>query len=320
MTDGVFYLQLPGGVAAFEYGVETRRQIRDQYFRGLFCDEGEYSSYGQLFFAPLADSLKLLIHLGEVYEQNGSDETRQHLFTMDALITYFLFMYALMTWTYGIGAPTGLFVPSLAVGAAGGQIVGRVVRAMVMSTGSDIVVDLHAYAVMGAASMLGGTTRMTISITVLVMETTGSMQLIIPLMITIFFAKNIGDRYSMGIYDTHIKIRGAPFLNEPEYAGVAADKLKVAEVMADSLVTLKPVMRVRDLVNALTSTSHGAFPVTVTDVGDGHESGQPIELHGSITRNLLLKMLTHRVAMFDPEEPREVSVEQSPFHTQIPKY
>ena len=124
------------------------------------------------------------------------------------LITYFLFMYALMTWTYGIGAPTGLFVPSLAVGAAGGQIVGRVVRAMVMSTGSDIVVDLHAYAVMGAASMLGGTTRMTISITVLVMETTGSMQLIIPLMITIFFAKNIGDRYSMGIYDTHIKIRG----------------------------------------------------------------------------------------------------------------
>ena len=168
--------------------------------------------------------------------------------------------------------------------------------------------------------MLGGTTRMTISITVLVMETTGSMQLIIPLMITIFFAKNIGDRYSMGIYDTHIKIRGAPFLNEPEYAGVAADKLKVAEVMADSLVTLKPVMRVRDLVNALTSTSHGAFPVTVTDVGDGHESGQPIELHGSITRNLLLKMLTHRVAMFDPEEPREVSVTRSPFHTQIPKY
>ena len=87
----VYRLQLPGGVAAFEYGVETRRQIRDQYFRGLFCDEGEYSSYGQLFFAPLADSLKLLIHLGEVYEQNGSDETRQHLFTMDA-VSLFLFL------------------------------------------------------------------------------------------------------------------------------------------------------------------------------------------------------------------------------------
>ena len=144
--------ELPGGVAKFEYGVETRRQIRDQYFRSLFCKEDEYSSYGQLFFVPLADSLKLLLHLGEVYEQNGTDEFEQHLFTMDALIMYFVFMYALMTWTYGIGAPTGLFVPSLAVGAAGGQIVGRIVRAMVMSTGSEIVVDLHTYAVVGAAA------------------------------------------------------------------------------------------------------------------------------------------------------------------------
>ena len=87
-----------------------------------------------------------------MYEQNGTDEFEQHLFTMDALIMYFVFMYALMTWTYGIGAPTGLFVPSLAVGAAGGQIVGRIVRAMVMSTGSEIVVDLHTYAVVGAAA------------------------------------------------------------------------------------------------------------------------------------------------------------------------
>ena len=152
---------------------------------------------------------------------------------------------------------------------------------------------------------------MTISITVLVMETTGSMQLIIPLMLTIFFAKAIGDKYSMGIYDTHIKIRGAPFLDEPEHAGVAVDKLKVAEVMADSLVTLRPVMRVSELVEVLTNTSHGAFPVTTTDVTEGHNAGDPIELHGSITRNLLLKMLTHRVSMFDPEEPREVLYENS---------
>ena len=46
-------------------------------------------------------------------------------------------------------------------------------------------------------------------------------------------------------------------------------------------------------------------------MGEGHNAGDPIELHGSITRNLLLKMLTHRVAMFDPEEPREVLYENS---------
>ena len=180
------------------------------------------------------------MHLGELGE--GGE---QHLFGMDALALYFCLMYGLMTWTYGIGAPTGLFVPSLAVGAAMGQIVGRAVAAVVGAIDPHLPVDLHTYAVLGAAASLGGATRMTISITVLVMETTGSLQLIIPLMLTVFFAKAVGDKYSLGIYDTHIKIRGAPFLDEPEHAGVAVDKLKLAEVMADSLVTLRPVMRVK---------------------------------------------------------------------------
>ncbi len=92
-------------------------------------------------------------------------------------------------WTYGVGAPTGLFVPSLAVGAALGQIFGRGVAAFVNAIDPSIQIDLHTYAVLGAAASLGGATRMTISITVLVMETTGSMQLVIPLMLVIFFAK-----------------------------------------------------------------------------------------------------------------------------------
>lgn len=51
--------------------------------------------------------------------------------------------------------------------------------------------SLPAYAVVGAASMLGGATRMTLSITVLVMETTGALQLIVPLMASIFAAKAV---------------------------------------------------------------------------------------------------------------------------------
>jgi hypothetical protein len=45
---------------------------------------------------------------------------------------------------------------------------------------------------------------------------------------------------SHGIYDTHIKIRGAPFLEESDLVGPAHDKLKVNEIMADRLVTLQP--------------------------------------------------------------------------------
>ena len=43
--------------------------------------------------------------------------------------------------------------------------------------------------VVGAAAMLGGVTRMTISIVVLAMEGTGALQLIVPLMLAALLAK-----------------------------------------------------------------------------------------------------------------------------------
>lgn len=64
----------------------------------------------------------------------------------------------------------------------------------------------------GAAAQLGGVTRMTLSITVLVMEGTGALQLVVPMMLAVFIAKIVGDSLGMGIYDLHIKIRGAPVL------------------------------------------------------------------------------------------------------------
>lgn len=292
---------------AFEYGAESKDQIREKFFRRLYCPEGAYSLYGQLFFTPLAKSLKLLVHLGEVGEgaAEAASGERQHMFGMDALFLYFFVMYGLMILTYGVGAPTGLFVPSLAVGAALGQIYGRGVAAFVGAVDSSIPVDLHTYAVLGAAASLGGATRMTISITVLVMETTGSMQLIIPLMLVIFFAKAVGDKFSLGIYDTHIKIRGAPFLIGHEQTGPALDKLRVSEVMADDLVTLEPTPKVADIVAALTETSHGAFPVAAAGPA---APGAPFELHGTITRGALLKLLQNRVGFAWPGVPG------GPFH------
>jgi chloride channel 7 len=292
---------------AFEYGAESKDQIREKFFRRLYCPEGAYSLYGQLFFTPLAKSLKLLVHLGEVGEgaAEAASGERQHMFGMDALFLYFFVMYGLMILTYGVGAPTGLFVPSLAVGAALGQIYGRGVAAFVGAVDPGIPVDLHTYAVLGAAASLGGATRMTISITVLVMETTGSMQLIIPLMLVIFFAKAVGDKFSLGIYDTHIKIRGAPFLIGHEQTGPALDKLRVSEVMADDLVTLEPTPTVSEIVAALTETSHGAFPVAAAGPA---APGAPFELHGTITRGALLKLLQHRVGFAWPGVPG------GPFH------
>ena len=56
-------------------------------------------------------------------------------------------------------------------------------------SGSQLPVSLSSYAVVGAAAFMGGATRLTLTATVMVMETTGSLQLIVPLMLTVFVAK-----------------------------------------------------------------------------------------------------------------------------------
>jgi chloride channel 7 len=66
--------------------------------------------------------------------------------------------------------------------------------------------------------------------------------------------------------------------------------------MSDEMVTLQPVMRVKDLLQILTQTPHGAYPVTEHPPA---YAGEDFELHGSITRNLLLKMLLHRISFVD---------------------
>ena len=58
--------------------------------------------------------------------------------------------------------------------------------------------------------------RMTISLTVIILEATGDVQYIVPLMLTVMFARFVGNIYNDGLYDIHIKLKKVPFLPESE--------------------------------------------------------------------------------------------------------
>ena len=49
--------------------------------------------------------------------------------------------------------------------------------------------SLSSYAMVGAAAFMGGATRLTLAATVMVMETSGYLQLIVPLILSVFVAK-----------------------------------------------------------------------------------------------------------------------------------
>lgn len=102
--------------------------------------------------------------------------------------------------------------------------------------GAEECITPGLYAMVGAAAVLGGVTRMTVSLVVIMFELTGGLQYIVPLMTAVMTAKWVGDALvPHGIYDVHIHLNGYPFLDS-EF-GVDADSDSTLSARADSGAT-----------------------------------------------------------------------------------
>jgi H+/Cl- antiporter ClcA len=76
-----------------------------------------------------------------------------------------------------------VFLPPLLLGAVLGRLVAGGLQWATDTVGWDHTFHYGAYAVIGAASMLAGVVRMTLSLTVVVIETTSNVSFGLPIMI-----------------------------------------------------------------------------------------------------------------------------------------
>ena len=101
----------------------------------------------------------------------------------------------------------------------------------------------------------------------------------------------VGDHFGMGMDDTHIKMRGAPVLDEPAlspHSKMIADKLTVSELMSMAIVALPPVVRVGPLL--LLSLVEGHLWHETDDALQGGEHAGRASL-GRITQGSSSSML-----------------------------
>ncbi|XP_056263745.1 H(+)/Cl(-) exchange transporter 7 isoform X1 [Pseudoliparis swirei] len=249
----------------------------EDYPLQLFCADGEYNSMATAFFNTPERSVRSLFH-----NQPGTyNPLTLSLFT----VTYFF----LACWTYGLTVSAGVFIPSLLIGAAWGRLFG-ILLASITATGS-IWADPGKYALIGAAAQLGGIVRMTLSLTVIIMEATGNVTYGLPIMLVLMTAKIVGDYFVEGLYDVHIKLQSVPFLHWD--APATSHWLTAREVMSAPVTSFSRIEKVGTIVDVLsnTSTNHNGFPVVIQDA-DGDE---PSKLCGLILRSQLIVLLKHKV-------------------------
>lgn len=107
---------------------------------------------------------------------------------------------------------------------------------------------------------------MTISLTAILIETTGNISFALPLIVTLISAKWSGDLFNHGIYDTQIAISKVPML--PWRVKRSIRCKKASEIMSTPPVCVRLREKTSYIIDLLRKCSHNGFPV-VDDIADG---------------------------------------------------
>ncbi|CAM6044367.1 unnamed protein product, partial [Sphagnum compactum] len=257
-------LEIPGETKCPTYG-------RTGNFKSFHCPANMYNDLAGLFFNTNDDTIRNLFSKGT----NGE-------FQFSSLLIYLMTAYSLALLTYGIAVPSGLFVPAILCGAAYGRIMGMVM-ASIYETGP---MDEGIYALLGAASFLGGSMRMTVSLCIILLELTNNLSLLPLIMLVLLISKTVGDAFNDALYQLHVRIKDIPFLEAHPLPFMR--HLTAHDAITGPLVWFSVIERVGTILEVLHSTKHNAFPV-IDDNFDGQDE-HPV-FCGLVLRSHLLVLL-----------------------------
>ncbi|XVE86424.1 hypothetical protein DITRI_Ditri18aG0033300 [Diplodiscus trichospermus] len=239
-------------------------------YKSFQCPPGHYNDLASLFLNTNDDAIRNLLSTSTVKE-----------FHISSLFIFFGAVYCLGIITYGIAIPSGLFIPVILAGACYGRLVGRLFEPISK-------LDVGLFALLGAASFLGGTMRMTVSLCVILLELTNDL-LVLPLvMLVLLISKTMGDIFNKGVYDQIVKLKGLPYMEA--HAESYMKNLVAGDVVTGPLITFSGVEKVGNILHALRSTGHNGFPVM-----DEPPFSDAPELCGLVLRSHLLVLLKGKI-------------------------
>ncbi|MEH1774416.1 chloride channel protein [Nostoc sp.] len=167
----------------------------------------------------------------------------------------FLVQFALIILTYGSGAPGGLLVPTLGLGAALGYLVGATEHSLLGMSAAT------TYAHVGMAAFFSAVSKVPITAVVIVFEMTTDFNLVLPLMIVSVVAYLVAEKIDpRSLYDLLLEWKGIHITKEPSTEGLLA-QLSAVDVMQRRVETLSSQMSTDEAVQAFSHSHHRNFPV-----------------------------------------------------------
>ena len=242
-------------VLPYIFGCRPETEVCAQLLEGggtrcpqLQCPAGSYSEIGAFVFASSDEIARLLFDRSLSYDND---------YHVGPLIVYGLAYWVLVSLIYGAFVPGGLFVPSIVVGGMYGRVVGIFVEFMFPSA----YINPGVYALLGAASMLGGFTRLVLPVVLMLIELTGDATYLLPIMYCAVVGKFSADALYGPLYPQHMAIEKIPTLTDK--VNPAVSRLHACDLMIgkDRLACLQSVERLSVLRTVLLNSRRVRFPL-----------------------------------------------------------
>jgi len=276
----------------------TNSKLASGWHGGQFgCAEGQYNELAVLFFNSQDGAINAL------FQNPAVDDEISYM----TLAVFLVFVFVASFITFSIALPAGLFVPNILIGATYGRFFG-----MVMASLDPDNLDIHpgTYALIGAAAQLAGFSRMTVSLTVIVIELTNEMTYLLPVMLVITVAQWVGNMFSVSMYDMVIFLRRIPYL--PALLPPNVDRLVAEDIMtpAEECHTLPRIVRVMDVIRVLQSSAHNGFPIY--DEFEEKDGNTKLRVVGMVIRSQLISLMQKKffaeIGNYIGTMPREAAV------------
>lgn len=160
------------------------------------CEEGMYNPIATLLFNPEGAVIKNFL-------------SKKAVFSYEVLLLFFILWYVFTNLTYGTFIPAGLFLPGILIGCALGRVLGLFIE-------NFIVQEIHpsTYAIIGAAAVLAGYSRLSFSLAIIMLETTENVNLFLPIFYALAVSFATGGIFNPSMYVKAVGGKGFPFLNE----------------------------------------------------------------------------------------------------------
>ena len=243
------------------------------------CNATQTNEVAFMFFENRETVIKALLEQGIPPRQGAAKNPE---LTNPALCAGFFGFLGLMVLAFGTAIPSGIFMPTIFAGCCGGSLMGR---AMQHWFAVEKAPHLGVFALIGAVALLGGIQRSSVSLVVIILEGTGEVQFVLPIIVTTVCARWIGDHFNHGVYEMVLESKNLPFLEakpDRKFVGKDVSSIMTCANASEGVRTISPRPTLRETLELLEGCEHCGFPVVHSETG---------ELCGLVLRDQLRSMM-----------------------------